>query len=137
MALPMPQASPDAGAMGPQMDPVTLAFTGDVDCSTGELRGELRGAYYSVALCDLGTVESWYSIKGAITGTFNPETGSFELGVIDLQEPPALLEAIGLSPRTGGEGTWSATLDPDAPRPELVDDCLDGAEWTDFELRPR
>jgi hypothetical protein len=127
---------PDGGA-SVQFDAIGMAFTGDVNCSTGELTGELRGAYYTESVCNLGTVKDWYSVKGSLSATFNPATRGFETGVIDIQEPPGLFDSLGLAPRNGGVGTWTADLDPDAPVPEPVADCLDGAPWTDFELTPR
>jgi hypothetical protein len=127
----------DAGTLQPS----SLGLEGSVDCASGKLDGTLKGVYYApVSVCGafLGVPEqTYYSIKGRLTATFNPKTSSFENGIIDLQEPETGAQMIlPLGDYFGGEGTWQAALDPDAPKPEPRDQCYDEAHYQDFDLRP-
>jgi hypothetical protein len=126
----MPDA--DGGVVG--VSPLDMALSGKVDCATGELRGEVRGVYYSVSLCNGGTVQDYYPIKGTIRATFDPDTFTFKDGVLDLREPPQALDALGITKPAGGAGTFSTALDPDAGAPEKTGDCLDGKPFEDFPL---
>lgn len=109
-----------------------MALRGQVDCDTGEFKGEVRGTYSSVSLCDLGSEKQSYFFKGPVSARFNPETRAFEAGKIVLREPPVL---IPLGGEAGGEGTWSATLNPDAGSRPAREDCLGGVRFPD-ELFP-
>jgi hypothetical protein len=109
-----------------------MELRGQVDCDTGEFKGEVRGTYSAVSLCDLGLERQSYFFKGPVTARFDPETRSFMAGRVVLREPPVLLPLAG---EAGGEGEWSATLNPDAgSRPDRKD-CLDGVRFPD-ELFP-
>jgi hypothetical protein len=112
--------------------------SGSVDCATGLLKGELRGAYRSTSVCGLGLVEDDFFFKGPIRATYDPATQSFKDGYLELLEPPV---AVPLSGQPGGKGEWQVARDdagPDAGTSDAATggarDCLDGVMFKDFEL---
>jgi hypothetical protein len=122
---------PSAADGGSKTPPLRALLSGSVDCTTGELRGELRGTYAAVSVCDFGVVLQDYYFKGSMSGTFDPATRTFVNGEVRWQEPPVLIP-----PTPGGEGTWTAAL----TRDDEVDagngrDCLNGVRFRD-ELFP-
>jgi hypothetical protein len=133
---------PDAGADGLK----SMGLEGKIDCASGEFVGVIRGVYYApISVCGgfLGLPEPlWYSIKGKLTGTYDPESRTFKNGVIDIQEPvseewKSFKEAgLPVGDHFGGKGTWSGMLDPSAPAAEPVESCYDKVHYKDFELDP-
>jgi hypothetical protein len=124
----------DAGApdtYGPSGAP-KMALTGQMDCDTGKFVGEVRGYYSSVSICDLGMEKQNYFFKGPVNATFDPSTRSFINGTIVLREPEVL---IPLGGEAGGQGTWSATLNPDARAKSDAGPCLEGVRFPE-ELFP-
>jgi hypothetical protein len=137
---------PATGGDGGVETPKAMGLEGKVDCATGELEGIVRGVYYTpISVCGgfFGFPEPlWYPIKGKLTATYDPVTRTFKDGVIDLQEPLSeewkSFKDLGfpVGDAFGGKGTWMATLDPQAPKPEPVEECYDEAHYKDFELDP-
>jgi hypothetical protein len=82
-------------------------FTGQVNCTTGRLSGEMRGYYTALNITTLAN-DKFY-LRGTIAGTFDPGTQSFVDTSYEVHEPKVL---IGEQP--GGSGTWSVRLVPDA-----------------------
>lgn len=89
-------------------------ITGNVDCSTGKLDGEIKG-FYSVAM----GVKVYY--KGTLQGTFDPATNSFVNTKYNTSEPK-----VALDPQPGGDGVWTAKLTDAAPSSESEEACLMG-----------
>lgn len=109
----------------------TAQLIGTVDCITGELKAELRGTYLAVGVCDLGQVWTQYFYKGTLTGKFDPATNSFVGGTYSVKERMPLL-----GEPAGGSGTWTATLDPQAPPPNAGEDCFAGLPFVE-DLTPK
>lgn len=119
----------DAGAAMPTADgkpPPRLSLTGKVDCKTGELKGEIKGFYRTVSFCN--SMEENYFYKGPVTAVFDPKTNSFKNGTLKLREPPVLIPLAG---EAGGDGTWSATLVPEAEPVANQQDCFNGIMFRD------
>jgi hypothetical protein len=95
------------------------AIEGEVDCTTGTLKGVMRAFY----MLDLGGGPQRVFFKGSMNGTYNPQTHSFEGGTWEGHEPPNLLP--GDVP--GGGGAWAATLVEEGAISEPTD-CL-GVEF--------
>jgi hypothetical protein len=81
-------------------------LTGQVDCATGVLEGQMRGFYSAVGL-DGTSVKYYY--RGRLRGTFDLNTKSFVDTAYAIREPMVL---IGDQP--GGAGTWTVTLREDS-----------------------
>lgn len=119
---------PDGGTDRP-----VLAVSGQVDCSTGALALMIRGYYRSVSVCNSATQE-YFSVKGTMTARFDPDSGTFEQGAIDLREPPQLGDLLQITEQAGGRGTWSARY---VGPPSLPDGGCDVREhFVDFSTAP-
>jgi hypothetical protein len=115
--------------------------SGSVDCTSGVLKGELRGTYRSTSFCGLGLVEDNFFFKGPIRATYDPTTQSFKDGFLELLEPPV---AVPLSGQPGGKGDWQVVRDDGGVATDTAtdggeaqgqaSDCLDGVMFKDFEL---
>jgi hypothetical protein len=126
--------APDADAGVAGVSTLRMELSGKVDCATGLLEGELRGVYYSVSLCNGGTVQDYYSMKGRVTAAYDPDTGRFGAGVLDIREPAQLLDVLGFTKPPGGRGSFEAAWAEDAGAPADAGDCLGGQPYEDFPL---
>jgi hypothetical protein len=119
-------ATPDAG---PSV-PVFMTLSGAIDCTSGQLSGEVRGAYHSVSVCNGGTMENDYSVKGFVSAVFDPRSGTFVSGMVDLREPGALP----LDPSFGGKGSWEAQRVSELTDPP--ERCPLSPAYVDFPVTP-
>jgi hypothetical protein len=126
--------TPDADAGVAGVSTLRMELSGKVDCATGLLEGEVRGVYYSVSLCNGGTVQDYYSMKGRVTAAYDPDTERFGAGVLDIHEPAQLLDVLGFTKPPGGRGSFEAAWAPDAGAPLDAGDCLGGQPYEDFPL---
>lgn len=97
-------------------NPFVAKLTGDLDCETGELVGELEG-YYTL----LNFPGANFKFRGPFKGKFDREQSRLRDGTWSVMEPPALNG----DPAGGGDGTWSAIYEA-AKAPAGADDpCRD------------
>jgi hypothetical protein len=80
-------------------NPFVANFTGDLDCLTGEFKGELEG-YYTL----LSVPGANFRFGGEIQARFEIEEARLNDGIWDVTEP----DALNGDPAGGGKGTWSA-----------------------------
>jgi hypothetical protein len=116
----------DAGVTPASSIPLRARMIGSVDCATGRVTAEIKGAYRSASLCTLGVLENDYFFKGSLRAMFDPATRSF-VGDFNLREPPA---AIGPAP--GGVATFSAVrVGPNSVLDVETTDCFGGLTFPD------
>ncbi len=93
--------------------PFEIDLTGDLDCRTGEFRGQLTNGSYVV----FGIAT--YTFAGDITANYDSPTSSFVNGMWDVQEDPVMGAPWPAGANIGGEGTWSAHWADDNPAPTM------------------
>jgi len=94
--------------------PFYIDLTGDLDCNTGEFRGQLSNGYYEV-----GITMARANFAGDITSGYDHATSSFIDGLWDVTEeaPPPGATPFPPGANIGGEGTWSASWADNNPPP--------------------
>jgi hypothetical protein len=125
-AIPNADATnPMGGGFGARFE---MELSGELDCRTGEFRGELRNACYDV----LGTL---YRMEGTLGASYDTATDAFVMGDWALDEMPLPNLPVAPDPNIGGAGGWNATLSDDGSSPIAEGDGLcDKASGFDTQL---
>lgn len=97
-------------------NPFVAKLTGDLDCETGKLVGQLEG-YYTL----LNFPGANFKFSGPFTGQFDREQSRLRDGMWSVMEPPALNG----DPAGGGDGSWSAIYEAAEPPAGADDPCKD------------
>lgn len=91
----------DPNGTGLILVPFEIDLTGDLDCDTGEFRGQLSNGWYEVA-------GARATFAGDITATYDSPNTAFTNGMWDVVEDPPMNAVFPPGKNIGGEGTWSA-----------------------------
>lgn len=93
----------DPNGTGLILVPFEIDLTGDLDCNTGEFRGQLSNGWYDV-------FGARATFAGDITANYDSANSTFINGMWDVVEDPPAPGATPFPPgaNIGGEGTWSA-----------------------------
>jgi hypothetical protein len=91
--------------------PFDIDLTGDLDCNTGEFRGQLSNGSYLV----FGYAK--YTFAGTIIADYDSANSSFVNGEWDVMEDAMPNQPWPPGANIGGEGTWSAHWADNSPAP--------------------
>ncbi|MDH5675906.1 MAG: hypothetical protein OEZ06_27530 [Myxococcales bacterium] len=126
-ALPNADATMDTtmGGVGARFE---MELAGELDCRTGEFRGQLLNACYDV----FGTL---YRMEGTVGARYDTASDAFIMGDWEPTEMPLPNALVPPDAKIGGTGAWNAMLNDDGSSPITEGDGLcDKASGFDTSL---